>query len=49
MKIAENIGLAYQSSMQATNWAEWTQSNPHLAKMLIDAQQQAHGLDDDAE
>jgi len=34
---AEAIVDAYKSSQRASNWVEWTQSNPYLAKVLVEA------------
>ena len=34
--VAENIAIAYQSRKHSTNWAQWAQDNPVLAKMLTD-------------
>lgn len=34
---AKNIVFAYQSSQRAANWAEWSESNPDLAEILVEA------------
>ena len=38
MIAAENIVNAYNSRAAAENWAEWTQKNPMLARILADVE-----------
>ncbi len=45
MITAANIQTAYEQRRKAGNWAEWTQSNPTLADMLIEAQILAGEID----
>lgn len=35
---AENIVTAFNSRKRATNWAEWSQSNPHMAAILAEVE-----------
>jgi hypothetical protein len=35
--IAENIVMAYHARQAASNWAEWSMSNPKQAELLAEA------------
>lgn len=38
LRTAENIVNSYRSRQQASNWAEWMESNPRLAQILADVE-----------
>ena len=38
--LAENILYAYRDRRKSENWAEWTESNPIMAKVLFEIEKE---------